>query len=57
MNIHRFFGRVFYNRNDGAYVQVSMTTQEDGINEAQTIIKTFSEKILSLLPRYWPVEK
>jgi EpsI family protein len=55
-NIQRFLGRVFYNRNDGAYVQVSVLTNQEGIGKARTLIKSFAEEILGLLPGYWPVE-
>ncbi len=56
-NILRFIGRVFYNRNDGAFVRVSALTGEKGIEEANLLAKSFAEQILDLLPHYWPVEK
>lgn len=55
-NIHRFIGKVLYNKNDGAFVQVSAIVPKDQISRAKTDIKQFSEKILNLLPDYWPVE-
>jgi EpsI family protein len=56
-NIERFKGRVFYNRNDGAFVRVSVVTGEKGIEEANLLVKSFAQKVLDLLPEYWPVER
>jgi len=56
-NIQRFIGRILYNRNDGAFVRVSVLTKQKGIEEANSLAKSFSEQIVDLLPSYWPVEK
>jgi EpsI family protein len=56
-NIQRFIGRILYNRNDGAFVRVSVLTEQTGIEEANLLAKSFAEKILDLLPEYWPVEQ
>jgi EpsI family protein len=56
-NIERFKGRVFYNRNDGAFVRVSVVTNQKGIEEANLLANSFTEQILDLLPSYWPVER
>ena len=56
-NIDRFIGRVFYNRNDGAFVRVSVFGKEEHLNEANSLAKLFAEKILDLLPDYWPIEQ
>jgi EpsI family protein len=56
-NIQRFLGRVFHNRNDGAFVQLSYFTDEKGIAEANVLIKSFAETLLDLLPQYWPIER
>lgn len=57
MNIQRFIGRVFFNRNDGAFVQVSaITTSKNDIPGLRDRLKSFAEKILTLLPHYWPEE-
>ena len=56
-NIQRFIGRVFYNRNDGAFVRVSVLAEQRGIEEANLLAKYFAEKVLDLLPQYWPLEK
>ena len=56
-NIERFKGRVFYNRNDGAFVRVSVLTGGKGIEEANLLAKIFAEKVLDLIPKYWPIEQ
>lgn len=56
-NIQRFLRKIIYNRNDGAFVQLSVFLQEDGIKEANYLVKTFAEKLLDLLPEFWPVEQ
>lgn len=56
-NIQRFIGKTLYNKNDGAFVRVSIYTHKEDIHEANSIIVTFAEKVLGLLPQYWPVEK
>jgi EpsI family protein len=56
-NIERFKGRILYNRNDGAFISVSMVTDEKGVEKAFLLGKAFSEKVLDLIPSYWPVEK
>lgn len=56
-NIERFKGRILYNRNDGAFVSVSVSTGEKGIEDAYLLGKGFAERVLDLLPSYWPIEK
>ncbi|MCF8108014.1 MAG: EpsI family protein [Desulfohalobiaceae bacterium] len=56
-NIQRFIGRVFYNRNDGAFVRISAPTAKKEIEQAQARVKAFALKILPLLPKYWPEEE
>lgn len=56
-NIERFIGRVFYNRNDGAFVRVSVFGKEEYLKEANSLAKSFAEKVLDLLPNYWPIEQ
>ena len=56
-NIQRFLGRILKNRNDGAFVRVSVNTDERHIDEANKLAKLFAERVLALLPNYWPVEK
>ena len=56
-NIRRFLGRIFYNRNDGAFIRVSVFSGESGIEESNSLAKYFAERILDLVPQYWPVEE
>ena len=56
-NIQRFLGRIFHNRNDGAFVRVTVTTDKKHIEESKNLVKLFAQKVLSLLPDYWPLEK
>lgn len=56
-NIERFKGRLLNNRNDGAFVEVYTLTTEKGIEESKSLVKNFSEKLLDLIPDYWPVEE
>ena len=56
-NIQRFIGRIFYNRNDGAFIRISVFSPEKDLSEIKKIIKAFAEEILTLIPKYWPVEK
>jgi EpsI family protein len=55
-NIQRFKSRILHNRNDGAFVRVSMLSDKDGIGRSRMLVKEFAAKVLSLLPHYWPVE-
>ena len=56
-NIERFIGRVFYNRNDGAFVRVSVFGKEEHLKEASLLVNSFAAKVLDILPEYWPIEK
>ena len=55
-NIQRFLGMVLHNKNDGAFVRVSMNVSKEHIEKARQKVQAFSEKILELLPKYWPKE-
>lgn len=55
-NIDRFVSRVFYNRNDGAFVQVNALVKDSNISLSKEMIGIFSKRILNLLPEYWPEE-
>jgi len=57
MNIRRFVGGILHNRNDGAFIRISAQTERDGIEETKKRVKAFAERIVELLPNYWPVEK
>ncbi len=50
-------GTVLRNRSDGAFVEVSILTTDNGIEEAKLLAKNFLEELLDLIPNYWPVEE
>lgn len=56
-NVERFKGKVLYNRNDGAFVQVTAYSFEGDVQKTRQRVVQFAENILNLLPGYWPVEK
>ena len=56
-NIHRFVGRLLHNRNDGAFVRVSAFSGEDHTEEAESLMQSFAQEVLNLLPKFWPVEQ
>lgn len=56
-NIQRFKGKVFQNRNDGAYVQVSIVASKEQLEDARVVLSKFAKEILELLPEYWPEEQ
>ncbi len=56
-NIERFWGRLLYNRNDGAFVQISTQVPDEQKVEAGAKVQNFAAHILQLLPGYWPIEK
>lgn len=55
-NVQRFVGRVLYNRNDGAYVQVFTFAGNQDIPSAKENVRGFAGEVLELLPSCWPVE-
>lgn len=56
-NIQRFVDRLMKNRNDGAFVRVSVVSAEEQIHEAKSLGMAFASETLDLLPDYWPVEE
>lgn len=56
-NIERFKGRVLHNRNDGAFVQLTASTADGDLIKNKHKVEKFAEKILNLLPIYWPNER
>jgi len=55
-NLNSFLGRILYNRNDGAFVQISIFSNLEGIARAQQIGKVFALDVIRLLSQYWPTE-
>lgn len=56
-NIQRFISRITKNRNDGAFVRVSMLSDSAGLEEARQDVKEFTKDILAVIPDYWPEER
>ncbi|MDW7773814.1 MAG: EpsI family protein [Desulfobulbaceae bacterium] len=56
-NIHRFVNKTLYNRNDGAYIQLSQTIEQAHLESAKNSLSSFAAVILDSLPEYWPVEQ
>lgn len=56
-NIERFTGRILHNRNDGAYVQISASSASKDVAITREKVRLFAERVLNLLPDYWPEEQ
>ena len=56
-NLRRFIGRLIFNRYDGAFVRVSTTTPIERLDDADRMVLAFSQRIIELLPTYWPEER
>jgi len=56
-NLYKFKHRLLYNRNDGAFVRVSMTLPEGKREETEQRAREFSRAVVPLLSQFWPVEE
>lgn len=56
-NIQRFISRITKNRNDGAFIRVSMLSDLEGLEKAQEDVREFTKEILPIIPKHWPEEK
>ncbi len=56
-NVQRFMGRVLRNRNDGAFVRVSVSSNKSGLVKADDTVRIFAKALLDVLPQYWPTEQ
>lgn len=56
-NIERFWGRLLHNRNDGAFVRVTMQVPDELVVAAEVKVTDFAGLVLQRLPSYWPVEE
>jgi EpsI family protein len=56
-NIQRFLDMIFHNRNDGAFVRITLNADRKDAGAAKKRAEYFSEQILNLLPNYWSAEK
>ncbi|GAX62952.1 hypothetical protein SCALIN_C45_0110 [Candidatus Scalindua japonica] len=52
-NINRFINKVRFNRNDGAFVRISIDGRTDG---AEDVLIQFGRLIIPLIAENWPVE-
>ncbi len=55
-NIARLKNRLLHNRDDGAFVQVSLFSTKDNLVDARRIGFNFARKVTMLLADYWPEE-
>jgi len=56
-NLNKLIGRAFFNRDDGAYVQISTFAESGSLEQAKERGKLFAGEVIDLLPGYWPVER
>jgi len=56
-NIQRLVGRIKYNRDDGAYIQLSTLSTRDALSQAEERVTQFAEQLLPIIPNYWPEER
>ncbi len=56
-NLYKFKHMLLYNRNDGAFVRVSMILPEGKREETEQSARQFSQAIVPLLSQFWPVEE
>lgn len=55
-NVQRFLGRLLRNRNDGAFIRVSIVSGPQDLKGDLDLARSFAGEVKNLLPRYWPVE-
>lgn len=55
-NLQRLKNRIFNNRSDGAFIQVSAISDFQNLNAAEANVKKLATAIIGIIPRYWPVE-
>ena len=53
-NINRFINKVRFNRDEGAFVRISIYDREEGSEEA---LRQFGRLIMPLIAENWPIEK
>ncbi|BCS54963.1 exosortase C-terminal domain/associated protein EpsI [Geobacter sp. SVR] len=56
-NMERFISKLLRNRNDGAFVQVTLQAEDDRIAQATERARNFAVLVLRHLPEHWPVER
>lgn len=55
-NFHRFKGKILYNRNDGAFIRVSVSVTQS-LSYTKNKLKSFVKEIYPLIVKYWPEER
>ncbi len=56
-NIEKFWRRLLHNRNDGAFVQITMQVPDELVANAEVKVADFAGSVLQHLPTYWPIEE
>lgn len=56
-NIARFWNRLLYNRNDGAFIRITAQVSDNEMPGTKIKIRDFAGQVLQLLPNYWPLEQ
>lgn len=56
-NLKRFFSKILFNRDDGAFVEVYSISEPDKVQKSSLLSEGFADHIVDLLPHYWPLEK
>jgi len=57
MNLDRFKNLLMNNRNDGAFVRISMNSDQQHLASTVAQAKTFAAHIAAVIPHYWPEER
>ena len=55
-NIYRFFSKIFYNKNDGAFVEIASPINANNITETTKIMIKFADNLSQLIAEFWPKE-
>ena len=56
-NWYKFHHRLLYNRNDGAFVRVSMNLPPGEEQQIELKARLFSQAVMMLVPTFWPEER
>lgn len=55
-NIYRFFSKIFYNKNDSAFVEIISSINSNNVKETTKIMIKFADNLSQLIAKYWPKE-
>ena len=56
LNLYKFFNRLLYNQNDGAFVRVSQSLKDKTGDVTDQDVRAFTEKVIPIIAENWPVE-